>query len=126
MPFRWRGVSALSWIADERTSLELGHVPRLAVFSTHSAVCYNTLGFLLASGYSDYGFALSAAPESVSALYEAWKSNTLTRSLLRDFSGSRLDSFFESRGLARNTVLLFSLLSPACKFLESRRAARCP
>ena len=81
-------------------------------------------GIVSSGDYSDHGFALSAAPESVSALYEAWKSNTLTRSLPRNFSASRLDSFFESKGLARNTVFLFSLLSPACKFLESRRAAR--
>ena len=60
-------------------------------------------------------------PESVSALYEAWKGNTLTRSILRDYSSARLDSFFESRGLARDAVLLFSLLSPGCKFLESPR-----
>ena len=60
-------------------------------------------------------------PESVSALHEAWKGNTLTRSILRDYSSARLDSFFESRGLARDAVLLFSLLSPGCKFLESPR-----
>ena len=190
MPFRWRGVSALSWFPDERTSLELGHVPRLALFITHNSVLQNvgplpatcacstihpslrglatkggfksffarslgprfwarilnkiqdsqlpcslrdgassvpssSAGTISSDGNSVYGFALSAAPESVSALYEAWKSNTLTRTLLRDFSASRLDSFFESRGgLARNTVFLFSLLSPACKFLESRRAVR--
>ena len=32
MPLRWCKVQALSWVADERTSLELGHVPRLASF----------------------------------------------------------------------------------------------
>ena len=108
-------------------------VPRSTVLGPHPqqypslpASLFRAVPLVLISsgGYSGYGFALSAAPESVSALYEAWKSNTLTRSLFRDFSASRLDSFFESRGLARNTVFLFSLLSPACKFLESRRAAR--
>ena len=46
--------------------------------------------------------------------------------LLADASDfvSRLDTFFESRGLARDAVFLFSLLSPACKFLDSGRAAR--
>ena len=47
----------------------------------------------------------------MSALYEAWKCNTLTRSILRDYSTARLDSFFESRGFARDAVFLFSLLS---------------
>ena len=46
--------------------------------------------------------------------------------LLADASDfvSRLDTFFESRGLARDAVFPFSLLSPACKFLDSGRAAR--
>ena len=57
-------------------------------------------------------------------LYEARKANTLTRSFLRDFSASRLDTFFESRGLARDAVGLFSLLSSGCKFLESRRSSQ--
>ena len=89
-----------------------------------SSVPSSSAGIISSGGNSVNGFALSAAPESVSALCQAWKSNTLTRTLLRDFSASRLDSFFESRGLARNTVFLFSLLSPAWKFLESSRAAR--
>ena len=49
--------------------------------------------------------------------------NTLTRSILRDYSSARLDSFFQSRRfLAPDTVFLFSLLSPGCKFLESPRS----
>ena len=143
-PFRWRGVSALSWVPDKRTSLEFGHVPRLAL-PQHTGLCvvvrwtssgvlsmfHNTFVFArpcrknavsnlflprrsvngfgpasLASKMQDsqrhcslgdgvssvprssadmmssggkvpYGFALSAAPESASALYDAWKCNTV-------------------------------------------------
>ena len=184
MPFRWRGVSALSWVTDKRTGLELGHVPRLALpqhigqyvttrgassgflcmFPQHICLCEDfrrkgvskkffaqSLGpwfwarilskmqnsqlhcSLIRDGVSSLpsssagmmsscvkvpcGFALSAAPESVSALYDAWKCNTLTRSILRDYSSARLDSFFESRSLARDA----SHLSPGCKFLGSPR-----
>ena len=186
MPFRWRGVSALSWVTDKRTSLKLGHVPRLALFqhtgqrvtirwtssgflsmfhntsvSTRtlgerrfqnlffaqtlgprfwarilskmqdsqlhcslrdgvSSVPCSSAGMITSGGKVPCG--LSAAPESVSALYEAWKGNTLTMSIWRDYSSARLDSFFESRGLARDAVFLFSLLSPGCKFLESSRS----
>ena len=187
---RWRGVSALSCFPDESTSLELGHVPRLALFH-HTQQCvtirwtspgflcmfYNTsvfertcnerrfqillcpiarfwarnlnkvqesqlscslrdgassvpsisAGIISSGGNSVYGFALSCAPESVSALYEAWKSNTLTRTLLRDFSASRLDSFFESRGLARKhgILILLPLASLQVSGISSG-SARCP
>ena len=84
----------------------------------------STAGIISHGGFPGYGFALADSPDSVAALCREWKANTLTRSLLRDFSASRLDTFFESRGLARDAVLLFSLLSPACKFLDSGRAAR--
>ena len=57
----------------------------------------NSSGVMMSSGRKvPYGFALSAAPESVSALYEAWKCNTLTWSILRDYSSARLDSFLYS------------------------------
>ena len=84
----------------------------------------STAGVISHGGYPGYGFALADSPDSVAALYREWKANTLTRSLLRDFSASRVDTFFESRGLPRDAVLLFSLLSPTCKFLDSGRAAR--
>ena len=52
-------------------------------------------------------------PDSVAALHEEWKAKALTRTILRDYSASRLDTFFESREMAPDTVFLFSLLSPA-------------
>ena len=91
--------------------------------SLRDGVQSSTAGIISHGGFPGYGFALADSPDSVAALYREWKANTLTRSLLRDFSASRLDTFFESRGLARDAVLLFSLLSPACKFLDSGRAA---
>ena len=86
-----------------------------------SYVPSSSAGVISSGGKVPHGFGLSAAPESVSALYEAWKGNALTRSILRDCSSAGLDSSFEWRGLARDAVLLFSLLSPGCKFLESPR-----
>ena len=80
----------------------------------------SSAGSTYAGAKVPYGFALSAAPESAAALYEAWKGNTLTRAILRDYSSARLDNFFESRALARDAVALFSLLSSACVFLSSR------
>ena len=52
----------------------------------------SSAGTISSGGKVPYGFALSAAPESVAALHEAWKGNTLTRSILRDYSSARLDS----------------------------------
>ena len=49
MPFRWRGVSALSWVTDKHTSLELGHVPRLALpqhTGQYAAIRGTSSGFL--------------------------------------------------------------------------------
>ena len=92
--------------------------------SLRDGVHSSSAGSVSSGGTSGYGFALADSPDSVAALYREWKANTLTRSILRDYSSARLDSFFESRGLARDAVFLFSLLSPACKFLDSRRAAR--
>ena len=92
--------------------------------SLRDGVQSSTAGIISHGGFPGYGFALADSLDSVAALHREWKANTLARSLLRDFSASRLDTFFESRGLARDAVLLFSLLSPACKFLDSGRAAR--
>ena len=69
----------------------------------------SSAGSTYAGAKVPYGFALSAAPESAAALYEAWKGDTLTRAILRDYSSARLDNFFESRALARDAVALFSL-----------------
>ena len=155
MPFRWCGVSALSWVADESPFIELGYVSWLESLSlTHATECctqslgsrfwacilgriqvsqlhaplrdgaYSGQSSSAGSTYGGakvpYGFALSAASESAAALHEAWKGDTLTRAILRDYSSARLDNFFESRALARDTVALFSLLSSACVFLSSR------
>ena len=43
---RWRGVSALSWFPDDRTSLELGHVPRLALFHQCVTIRWTSPGYL--------------------------------------------------------------------------------
>ena len=43
MPFCCRGVSALRWVTDKRTSLELGHVPRLAL-TQHTGQCVTIRG----------------------------------------------------------------------------------
>ena len=83
----------------------------------------SSAGSTYAGAKVPYGFALSAAPESAAALYEAWKGNTLTSAILRDYSSARLDNFFESRALARDAVALFSLLSSACVFLSSRQSS---
>ena len=79
-----------------------------------SSVPSSSAGMISSGGEVPHGFALSAASESVSAVCEAWKGD-----ILRDYSSARLDSFLESRGLARTTVFLFSLSSPGCRFLES-------
>ena len=89
-----------------------------------SSVPCSSAGIIPLGHNCGYGFSLSAAQDSVAAHHEAWKANTLTRSILRNFSASWLHTFFVSRGFARDTVFLLSPLSSGCKFLESLRGSR--
>ena len=82
-----------------------------------SSVPSSSAGIISSGGNSVYGFALTAAPESVSALL---------RSLEKQHACKDVTSRFLSIQTRQFLRVLFSLPSPACKFLESRRAARCP
>ena len=65
------------------------------------------------------------SPDSVEALYWEWKANTLTRSPTPRFLRIQDSTLSSSQGDWLVTLCYYSRCSrPACKFLDSRRAAR--